>query len=59
MQTDALVKDSEITLRPSGRSKGSRRRTLELNWAESEWFQVWLQLARHEVDRHEQQGGKN
>ena len=38
----------ELDAEQMSRPVGSRR--LPIDWAESEWFRVWLKLARHEED---------
>ena len=44
----AAEANSQVDSEPMDRPVGSRR--LPVDWTESEWFKVWLKLARHEED---------
>jgi hypothetical protein len=38
----------ETERRPANERLQSEKQTLPVDWTESEWFRVWLKLARHE-----------
>jgi hypothetical protein len=37
------------------RTESVQEETVDIDWVESEWFQVWLELARHERREEEHQ----
>ena len=48
MLMEVAMDEKQATLDPPDEECEDHRQKLELDWAESEWFEVWLQLAPHE-----------
>src|SRR4051812_20993878 len=55
MLMEVSMDGKQATLDPPDEECGDHRQKLELDWAESEWFEVWLQLARHEKPQGQEQ----
>jgi len=46
--TTTSTTEKAATAQPPRQPQKSQKRILQVDWTESEWFKVWLQLARHE-----------
>jgi len=42
----------EVEAKQEEQTQESLRKKLQLEWIDSEWFQVWLKLARREYHEH-------
>ena len=47
-----MEQQEELERRPPDETQESLRKQLQLEWIDSEWFQVWLKLARREHQEH-------
>ena len=52
MKTD-LGPKHESHYKPEQKRQPDQREVVSVDWAESEWFRIWLKLARHELDGQE------
>ena len=48
LKEDHLLESVSLTETTTTTQTEPERKSISIDWAESEWFQVWLQLARHE-----------
>jgi hypothetical protein len=47
MKTELAPKQERLSL-PKHQPPSAQREGVPVDWTESEWFKVWLKLARHE-----------
>ena len=47
-----MEKQEKIERTPNEHTEATQRDALALEWIESDWFQVWLKLARGEYQQH-------
>ena len=50
-ETPQIISDDRPVTTGIEGNEGTAARRIELDWTESEWFQVWLDLARHPYSR--------